>query len=509
MTKIIVNSGKTKDFCNVLGFKCITLCNSGRDYTMSIIDLPEQDAEKYRNELASIAMDGSRKWIYARQPKGNYYNARTIVALILLGFLFLAPHITVHGHQFMLLNFLKREFIVFGYPFMPQDFHLVVLLALTSIVSVALFTAVLGRIWCGWMCPQTIFMEMIFRRLEWLIEGTPNEQISLQASKWTPKKLIKKITKHIVFFSISFLIANTFLAYIIGSEELFRIITDNPIDHILGLGIITLFSFVFYAVFARFREQACLIACPYGRYQSVLVDPNTIAITYDFKRGEPRGTFKKSSREIGIDHSINDSSGDCIDCHQCIVVCPTGIDIRNGIQLECINCSACIDACNTVMDKLKKPRGLIRYTSWNAIHSGIKQVFTTRIKGYLAIWIILITIVSGLFAKKSDTETLILRQPGTTFIVETNGGIANFFSVAITNKTFEKKQITIALTDPLNASLKPLGSFSPVEGLSTKESRLLISLPKGSYHKGKNTLHFNILSNNNVLETVESTFIAP
>jgi cytochrome c oxidase accessory protein FixG len=266
---------------------------------------------------------------------------------------------------------------------------------------------------------------------------------------------------------------------------------------------------VFYAVFARFREQACLIACPYGRYQSVLVDPNTIAITYDFKRGEPRGKFKKSSRDTGIDHAINDSSGDCIDCHQCIVVCPTGIDIRNGIQLECVNCTACIDACNTVMDKLKKPKGLIRFTSWNAINNGIKQVFTIRIKGYLTIWIILIAIVASLFAKKSDTETLILRQPGTTYIVETNGGITNFFSVAITNKTFEKKQITIALKDPMNGVLKSLGSFSPVEGLSTKESRLLISLPKGSYRKGKNTLHFNIMSNNNVLETVESTFIAP
>ena len=469
---------------------------------MAIIDVPVEDVENFRNELASIDKDGSRRWIYARQPKGKIYTARTIVATILLAFLFAGPHIRVDGHPFMLLNLPARKFIVFGIPFMPQDFHLVVLLALTSLVSVALFTAIAGRIWCGWMCPQTIFLEMIFRRLEWFIEGSPREQATLNASSWTSKKIFKKVVKHIIFFGISFAIANTFLAYIIGSEELIRIQTDNPSQHITGLAIITLFSFVFYAVFARFREQACLVACPYGRFQSVLVDQNTIAVTYDFNRGEPRGKQKsKNADEL--------TKGDCIDCHQCVVVCPTGIDIRNGIQLECVNCTACIDACNHVMTKINKPEGLIRYTSWNAIKNGTKNIFSARIKGYLAVWLILLTIVGYMFSKRTLTETLILRQPGTTYIVEGNNSIGNFYNVMLTNKTFDDKDIEIKVLSPKSASMKPLGSFSPVKEFTTLESRLLISIPKEIAKSGKTTINFGIYSHGTLIETVESAFIAP
>ena len=249
---------------------------------MSIIDVPVEDVENFRNELASIDRDGSRKWIYARQPKGTLYTARTIIATILLTFFFAGPHIYVNGHPFMLLNLPERMFIVFGIPFMPQDFHLIVVLALSSLLSVALFTAIAGRIWCGFMCPQTIFLEMIFRRIEWFIEGSPKEQATLNASPWTKKKIVKKSFKHAIFFGLSFAIAHTFLAYIIGRDELLKIQLDDQMNHLAGLGMIIVFSFVFYAVFSRFREQACLIACPYGRYQSVLVDKHTIAVTYDF-----------------------------------------------------------------------------------------------------------------------------------------------------------------------------------------------------------------------------------
>jgi len=471
---------------------------------MSIIDVPIEDVENFRNELASIDRDGSRKWIYARQPKGRYYTARTVVASILLIFLFAGPHIYVNGHPFMLLNLPERMFIVFGIPFMPQDFHLVVLLALSSLVSVALFTAIAGRIWCGWICPQTIFLEMIFRRIEWFIEGSPKEQATLNAGPWSSKKIVKKSIKHLIFFGISFAIANTFLAYIIGRDALIKIQLDDPMNHLAGLGIITLFSFVFYAVFARFREQACLIACPYGRYQSVLVDKNTIAVTYDFLRGEPRGKQKNRKSE---DAQIN--SGDCIDCHQCVVVCPTGIDIRNGIQLECVNCTACIDACDHVMKKIDKPKGLIRYTSWEAVKNGTANIFTARIKSYLAVWVILLTILGYMFSKRTETETLILRQPGTTFVKQGNDAIGNFFNVMITNKTFGDKDIEIKILSPKNASMKPLGSFTPVKEFATLESRMLISIPKNSAVSGKTMIHFGIYSNGKILETVQSAFIAP
>jgi cytochrome c oxidase accessory protein FixG len=395
-------------------------------------------------------------------------------------------------------------FIVFGIPFMPQDFHLVVLLALSSLVTIALFTSIAGRIWCGWICPQTIFLEMIFRRIEWFIEGSPKEQATLNSGPWTKKKILKKGIKHFIFYAISFAIANTFLAYIIGRDELIKIQLDDPINHLAGLGIITIFSFVFYAVFARFREQACLIACPYGRYQSVLIDKNTIAVTYDFMRGEPRGKQKNRVNN----HNQHDT-GDCIDCHQCIVVCPTGIDIRNGIQLECVNCTACIDSCDQVMSKLDKPRGLIRYTSWEAVKNGTANIFTGRIKAYLAVWIILLTIVGYLFTKRTQTETLILRQPGTTFIKQGNDAIGNFFTVMITNKTFGKKDIEIKILNPKNARMKPLGSFTPVKEFTTLESRMIISIPKSSAVSGKTMIQFGIYSNGKLLETVQSAFIAP
>jgi len=471
---------------------------------MSIIDIPVEDVENFRNELASIDRDGSRKWIYARQPKGQYYTARTIVATILLIFLFAGPHIYVNGHPFMLLNLPERMFIVFGIPFMPQDFHLVVLLALSALVSVALFTAIAGRIWCGWMCPQTIFLEMVFRRIEWFIEGSPKEQAILNAGRWTQKKILKKSVKHIIFFGISFAIANTFLAYIIGRDELLKIQLDDPMNHLSGLGIITLFSFVFYAVFARFREQACLIACPYGRYQSVLVDKNTIAVTYDFVRGEPRG--KQKNNNVGDVQTIK---GDCIDCHQCVVVCPTGIDIRNGIQLECVNCTACIDACDHVMTKVGSPKSLIRYTSWEAVKNGTANIFTGRIKAYLAVWIILLSIVAFMFSKRTETETLILRQPGTTFIQQGNDAIGNFFNVMITNKTFGNKEINIKVISPNTATMRPLGSFTPVKEFTTLESRILVSIPKESATSGKTIIQFGIYSHGTLLETVQSAFIAP
>lgn len=471
---------------------------------MSIIDVPIEDVENFRNELASIDRDGSRKWIYARQPKGRLYAARTFVAAILLIFLFAGPHIYVNDHPFMLLNLPERMFIVFGIPFMPQDFHLVVLLALSSLVTVALFTAIAGRIWCGWMCPQTIFLEMIFRRIEWFIEGSPKEQAILNAGKWTQKKILTKSAKHIIFFGISFAIANTFLAYIIGRDELIKIQLDDPMNHLSGLGIITLFSFVFYAVFARFREQACLIACPYGRYQSVLVDKNTIAVTYDFVRGEPRG---KQNKHVKSDTHI--THGDCIDCHQCVVVCPTGIDIRNGIQLECVNCTACIDACDYVMTKTGKPKGLIRYTSWEAVKNGTTSLFTGRIKAYLAVWIALLSLVGFFFAKRTDTETLILRQPGTTYIQQGNDAIGNFFTVMITNKTFGEKEIDIKVLSPSTAKMRLLGSFTPVKEFTTLESRMLVTMPKKATSADNTIIQFGIYSNGKLLETVHSTFIAP
>ena len=381
------------------------------------MSIEDQAHETFRNELASVAPDGRRRWIYARQPDGWFYNARTIVAAILLVFLFVAPFIRVNCLPFVLLNLIERRFVIFGVLFWPQDFYQVVLILLLILVTLALSTAAIGRIWCGWLCPQTVFMEMVFRRIEFLIEGSALQQMRRNRGPWNADRLWRAAVKHAVFFGLSFVIANLFLAYIIGTDALRVIVTDPPREHLTGLVIITLFSLTFYAVFARFREQACVLACPYGRYMSSLIDRQTVTVTYDVSRGEPRGHLDRQAAAS--------PHGDCVDCHQCVTVCPTGIDIRNGVQLECVNCAACADACDGVMTRLSRKTGLIRLTSHDAVSGGSPHWLTPRIKAYGAVWLALVVAVGVLMARRPDLDVLILRQAGTLFGAEASGAIVS------------------------------------------------------------------------------------
>jgi cytochrome c oxidase accessory protein FixG len=354
----------------------------------------------FRDKLSTIDRTGKRLWIFPKKPTGSLTSSRNIVNIFLLLFLFSAPFIKVNGQPLLLLNFIERKFILIGLVFWPQDFHLFVLATISLIVFIILFTAIFGRIWCGWACPQTVFMEGVFRKIEYWIEGDARHQVALNRAPWTIGKLIRKGIKHTIFYAISFLIGNIFLAYIIGAEELWNIITDPPSEHVVGLMTMILFSAVFYWVFAFFREQVCTLVCPYGRLQGVLLDPNSIVVAYDFKRGEPRGKLKKSQKRTDF--------GDCIECKQCVEVCPTGIDIRDGTQLECINCTACIDACNAVMKKVEFPTGLIRYVSYRGIVEGTKRIFTPRIYGYSALFSVLLTITLALIFTRNPIETIVL-----------------------------------------------------------------------------------------------------
>jgi cytochrome c oxidase accessory protein FixG len=260
-------------------------------------------------------------------------------------------------------------------------------------------------------------MEMVFRRIEYLIEGDAPAQLALSKAPWNGGKIAKKTLKHALFLALSFLIGNTLLSYIIG-EQLIHIITDDPLQHLFGLGCMTLFTFVFYAIFARFREQACTFICPYGRFQSAMLDENTMVVAYDYKRGERRNPLH---RDQTPDQRAAAGLGDCISCRQCVAVCPTGIDIRNGTQMECVNCTACIDACDAVMDKVGRPRGLIRFASLNNIERGEKQRFTARMKLYSAVLAALITLFLVLLYTRSDVETTLLRAPGALLTTTARG----------------------------------------------------------------------------------------
>lgn len=463
-------------------------------------DIEEKAEVTFRDRIATVNEEGKRNWIYPKQPEGRFYRWRTIVSYVLLAFLIFAPFIRIGGEQLLLFNVLERKFVIFGIAFWPQDFHLFVLLMIATVVFIFLFTAVYGRIFCGWICPQTIFMELVFRRIEYLIEGDSQQQRALSAAPWTASKIMKKTGKQIIFYAISFFISNLFLSYIIGMDQLLVIISEPPSEHLAGFTAIVLFSGAFYFVFSWFREQVCVLVCPYGRLQDVLLDENSVVISYDFNRGEKRKKFRRNEER---------DAGDCIDCHQCVVVCPTGIDIRNGTQLECINCTACIDACDNVMDKVGFPRGLIRYASYNAIASGSKKIFTTRVIAYTAVLAVIVAVLVFLFVSRSEVETTILRAPGTLYLEPEQGTIRNLFTMRVVNKTRETLPIRLELLEPRGTLSYIGGAAVTVEASSLGESAFFIDIAEDRLAGMKTPIRIAVYSGDRLLEEVTTGFMGP
>lgn len=459
----------------------------------------DEDHETFRNELASVLKDGRRKWVYARKPSGWFYTARTLVSYVLLALLLFGPFVKLHGQPILLLNILERKFIVFGVVFWPQDFYLLVLCVLTGFVTIAMVTSAVGRVWCGWLCPQTIFLEMLFRKIEWAIEGSAQQQVRRDKAPLTMDTVWRKTLKHAIYFALSFVIANVFLAYIISADTLWTIVTDPPREHVAGLFAITVFSLVFYAVFARFREQACTLACPYGRVMGALVDQNTITITYDRPRGEPRGRLLKGAPQ--------DGHGDCIDCAQCVTVCPTGIDIRNGIQLECVACTACADACDDVMTRIGRPTGLIRYTSEEAVRTRQPNSLSWRVKAYAVVWLVLLATAATLIARRPDMDVLILRQPGTLQTTLDNGDAANFYNVQVINRTNTRFTLAYRVVEPQGGAITPLGPIADVEPYGLVQSRFLLRLPASAVTATSTPVRIEVTQAGQPVATVETSFL--
>ncbi len=457
--------------------------------------------ESFRDRVSTIGTKGNRIWVYPRRPKGSFHRARILVTIILLAVMAAIPFVKLNGHPWVLLDIMNRKFILFGYIFWPQDFHIFALVFLGLAVFVVLFTAVYGRIWCGWLCPQTVFMEMVFRKIEYWIEGGANKQKALKKAPWTAGKIFKKGLKHSIFFALSFLIGNLLLAYLIGIDELSSIITDPPARHIGGLTAMTLFALTFYGIFARFREQACIYVCPYGRLQSVLLDKNSIVITYDNVRGEPRETISRDKE--------NETAGDCIDCGLCVQVCPTGIDIRNGTQLECVNCTACIDACNSVMAKIARPKNLIKYASESQISEGTKFRFTPRIAIYTSVLILLFALVSIMMISRTEVETNILRAKGAISQELPNGNIRNLYTLKIVNKTFDFLPIEIKIKDiPGRIELIAIDSLA-VKPNGIAEAAFFIEIPIKYARQQKNVIELYIMSGERQIDIVETVFSGP
>jgi cytochrome c oxidase accessory protein FixG len=465
------------------------------------------DLEGFRDHLSNTSQIGKRLWIYPRIIVGKLYKLRTVFSWVLLAALFGLPLIEVEGHPLFLFNVLERHFIFFGVIFFPQDFYLVAIGLLTFLVFIILFTVVFGRVFCGWVCPQTIFLEMVFRKIENWIEGDFKAQKRLDEAPWTFNKIFKKVLKHKIFFIISFVIANTFLMYIIGKRELLNIILDNPLNHLGGLAAILIFTFLFYVVFAHVREIVCIVACPYGRLQGVLLDKKSIIVAYDNLRGDPRGKLQKHLPLNITDEKVA-VHGDCIDCHLCVQVCPTGIDIRNGTQLECVNCTACIDACDMVMDKIQKPRGLIRYDSLEGIEKKEKLKLNPRIIGYSLVLMALLGIFGYLMMIRTEVEATILRTPGLMFQKNEDGTISNLYNIEIVNKTYQDKAFTLKINYP-KATIKLMGKpLTTTKGEMAKGS-FFINIPKNLIQQNNTKIEIEILSNNQVVDKVKTSFMGP
>ena len=458
--------------------------------------------EEFRDSIATVDAKGKRIWIYPKKPSGAYHRWRVVVTSILLALFFMGPFIQTNGHQFLLFNVFERKFILFGQVFWPQDFFLLALTLIALFVFVILFTVVFGRIWCGWACPQTLFMEMVFRKIEYLIEGDANQQRRLNQEPWHMSKVVKKIFKQFIFIAISILIAHVTMAYLIGMDQVKGIVTQPPTAHLAGFIGLTAFTAVFYGVFARFREQACIAVCPYGRLQGVLLVKDSIVVAYDWLRGEPRGKLKK--------HAPIEKKGDCIDCKLCVHVCPTGIDIRNGTQLECVNCTACIDACDEVMLKINKPKGLIRYSSHTAIQEGTQRLFTPRVAGYSVVLTALVCLLSYLIFTREDIDITVLKAPGTLYSRTEDGQITNVYNIEFLNKTFDEVPLELRIEAPANASLSKVGDpviLVPKEGIL--KSLFIVKVPEASLTAMRTTVVMGVYQQGEKIMTTQARFVGP
>ncbi len=489
------------------------------------LDTPIDDY--FRTHLSNQNEGGGRKWLYPRLEKGRYFRWRTIVAVGLLLALFAGPWIRVGGEPLFLFNVLERRFTFFGVPFWPQDFYLVAVGMLAGIVFIALFTVVYGRAFCGWTCPQTVFMEFVFRPIERWVEGNHVAQHKLNVGPWTGNKIWRKTLKHTLFLLVSFAIANTFLAYLIGSDALVVLVTDNPLNHLGNLAAMLVFTGVFYGVFAHLREIVCIVICPYGRLQSALLDKQSVIVAYDDRRGEPRGKQvknEKSGRPSGIMKNeqpapvsdifhasfsiIHSPKGDCINCGLCVQVCPTGIDIRNGLQMECINCTACMDACDRVMDKIERPRGLIRYDSLDGIRTGKPWHMTTRMWAYTGVLLALVGLWVVLLTNRSEFSVTLLRAPGQLFQRGTDGQITNLYTVELLNKT--NRTMTVTLRPTLaGATIRYVQPLPTLAGGKSATATFFIALPAQKMAQNSLTVPVEMRANGRIIETIETRFLGP
>lgn len=427
--------------------------------------------------LPTLNADGTRRRIRPRLYTGRIWRARRVVAWVLMAAFIAIPWLRIDGKPWMLLDIARREFTVLGKTFLATDGMILMLLLLTIFVGIVLVTSLVGRAWCGWACPQTVYMEFLYRPIERLFEGSRENQIRLDRTGGGPRRL----AKNAVFLAISVVLGNAFLAYFVGTDRLVEWVQRSPLEHPQPFLVMSAVSLLVFVDFAYFREQMCTIACPYARLQSVLLDRRSLVVGYDVRRGEPRMKGKPKP-----------GAGDCIDCNACVTACPTGIDIRQGLQLECIACAQCADACDSIMERVHKPKGLIRYGSQERLEGGpARSILRPRVLIYAALFAGLLTALVVATVRQPRADVIVLRGLGTPF--ELRDGLAvNQIRVKVRNRTDEAARYQIELLDAPGAKLIAPENPLPVAPREQRSTSVFVMIEPAALTGGQRPVRFRV-----------------
>ncbi len=433
-------------------------------FQLPVVDQPEIPS-------AALPADGRRQAIHPADVSGRFHRARNLVFAALVVLWAALPWIRVGGHPALFIEVDARELYLFGATFNSQDTWL--LFFLLTGIGFGLFyaTALAGRVWCGWACPQTVFLEGVYRRIERWIEGPREKRLRRAAGPWNADKVARRVATHALYLLASLLIAHIFLSYFASLPKTFAMVRQRPAAHPEAFAWVVAMTGLFYLNFAWFREQLCVVLCPYGRLQSAMLDEHSLVVGYDAKRGEPRG--KKGT----------EGAGDCVDCKRCVVVCPTGIDIRNGLQMECVGCTACIDACDDVMDRLGRPRGLVRYDSQDGLAGKPRKILRPRVVFYTALLVVGMVVAFLTVRTRKDFEATLLRFPGAEPYTIDDGSVRNALQLHLVNKRTAPERYRVAVDPTEGMSVVLPMTTVVVAALGDARVPMFLSVPRQQFRR--------------------------
>ncbi len=430
--------------------------------------------------LSTLNADGSRRWLRPKVATGPFWRRRRVVAYGLMLVFFIIPYLEMKGKPVVLLDIPKREFTLLGTTFLSTDTLLFMLLLLSALIGIFLVTALLGRVWCGWACPQTVYLEFLFRPLERWLEGGRSGTVALdKAAMPRPRRLLKWT----VYLGLSLFLAHTFLAYFVGIDRLVEWVQLSPVEHPTAFLTMAITTAAIMFDFTYFREQTCLVACPYGRLQSVLLDRQSLIVGYDVQRGEPRA---RGTQERAAD------AGDCIDCGACVLTCPTGIDIRDGLQMECVHCTQCADACDEIMDRVSKPRGLIRYTTGDRLEGKPPKVLRPRVVLYPAALVAALGLFVYFLEARQDTDVTLLRGIGAPYTVDADDRVVNQIRVRVTNRGAVGRAYRIELVGAGGARIVAPENPLRVAATELRTTSLFVVAPRSLFQRGERAVELRL-----------------